>query len=91
MIVTQLVTTGLVREGTRVQTHWNSFQVDFAVQDHGDKVTRVLLIQYYIDWDLTRCCFQEVSKNVNVCEHIHDHCNDLKKNSRSKYTFLMMA
>lgn len=62
------------------QTHRNKFQVDFAVEDHSDKVMGVLLVQQNVNRNMACCRSQEVRKNVNVCELVHYYSNNLEKN-----------
>lgn len=59
-------------------------QVDFAVDDHRNKVMGFLLIQQNVNWNVAGSCFQKIRKNVNICERVHHHSNNLKQ--KSKYT-----
>lgn len=62
----------------------NCIQVDFAVDDHGHKVMGFLLVQQNVNRNMASCGIQEVSKNVNICKHVHHYGNNLDKKDKRK-------
>lgn len=59
-------------------THIDLIQINTTVGHHGCEKVGILLIKHNVNCHIALCCLQKISKDINICENVHSHGNNLQ-------------